>query len=401
MYPVLGYNISCYNFIVILLGLLHRTSVFTRQAFTLISFMIKRSLKGESMEKVIAVAMSGGVDSSLTAAMLLKQGYKVFGITLWLWVSGTPYDEVPLAVIDAKKMCDFLGIEHHVIDARDVFYENVVDYFVKEYAYGRTPNPCVFCNKNIKFDLMLNRALELGATHMVTGHYAQVNYNEDTGLYELHKGVDPTKDQSYVMYNMNQRILSHLMFPLGGQCKTETRKLAAEYDLPVAKKPDSVDICFLPHGNYQKLVVEEMKTKPKSGNIVTEDGEILGKHTGLFNYTIGQRKGLGIAYKHPLYVIGFNGERNEVIVGPNERLFTNRMICKFYNFLDDTIHKELKAEGKIRYAANPSPCTARILDDDTMEVIFDEPQRAITPGQSVAFYNGTQLLGGAVIDRVC
>ena len=353
------------------------------------------------MEKVIAVAMSGGVDSSLTAAMLLKQGYKVFGITLWLWVSGTPYDEVPLAVTDAKKMCDFLGIEHHVIDARDVFYENVVDYFVKEYAYGRTPNPCVFCNKNIKFDLMLNRALELGATHMVTGHYAQVNYNEDTGLYELHKGVDPTKDQSYVMYNMNQRILSHLMFPLGSQCKTETRKLAAEYDLPVAKKPDSVDICFLPHGNYQKLVVEEMKTKPKSGNIVTEDGEILGKHTGLFNYTIGQRKGLGIAYKHPLYVIGFNGERNEVIVGPNERLFTNRMICKFYNFLDDTIHKELKAEGKIRYAANPSPCTARILDDDTMEVIFEEPQRAITPGQSVAFYNGTQLLGGAVIDRVC
>ena len=401
MYPVLGYNISCYNFIVILLGLLHRTSVFTRQAFTLISFMVKRSLKGESMEKVIAVAMSGGVDSSLTAAMLLKQGYKVFGITLWLWVSGTPYDEVPLAVTDAKKMCDFLGIEHHVIDARDVFYENVVDYFVKEYAYGRTPNPCVFCNKNIKFDLMLNRALELGATHMVTGHYAQVNYNEETGLYELHKGVDPTKDQSYVMYNMNQRILSHLMFPLGGQCKTETRKLAAEYDLPVAKKPDSVDICFLPHGNYQKLVVEEMKDKPKSGNIVTEDGEVLGKHNGLFNYTIGQRKGLGIAYKHPLYVIGFNGERNEVIVGPNDRLFTNRMICKFYNFLDDTIHKELKAEGKIRYAANPSPCTARILDDDTMEVIFEEPQRAITPGQSVAFYNGTQLLGGAVIDRVC
>ena len=401
MYLVLGYNISCYNFIVILLGLLHRTSVFTRQAFTLISFMVKRSLKGESMEKVIAVAMSGGVDSSLTAAMLLKQGYKVFGITLWLWVSGTPYDEVPLAVTDAKKMCDFLGIEHHVIDARDVFYENVVDYFVKEYAYGRTPNPCVFCNKNIKFDLMLNRALELGATHMVTGHYAQVNYNEETGLYELHKGIDPTKDQSYVMYNMNQRILSHLIFPLGGQCKTETRKLAAEYDLPVAKKPDSVDICFLPHGNYQKLVVEEMKGKPKSGNIVTEDGEILGKHNGLFNYTIGQRKGLGIAYKHPLYVIGFNGDRNEVIVGPNERLFTNRMICKFYNFLDDTIHKELKAEGKIRYAANPSPCTARILDDDTMEVIFEEPQRAITPGQSVAFYNGTQLLGGAVIDRVC
>lgn len=353
------------------------------------------------MEKVVAVAMSGGVDSSLTAAMLLKQGYKVFGITLWLWVSGTDYDSVPLAVTDAKKMCDFLGIEHHVIDARDVFYENVVDYFVKEYSYGRTPNPCVFCNKNIKFDLMLERAIELGATHMVTGHYAQVNYNEEAKRYELHKGTDSTKDQSYVMYNMNQRILSHLMFPLGNQCKTETRKMAAEYNLPVANKPDSEDICFLPNGNYQKLITEEMDSKPKPGNIVLESGEVLGKHNGLFNYTLGQRKGLGIAYKTPLYVIRLDGERNEVVVGPDEGLFTNRMICKFYNHLDGEFPKELRAEGKIRYAANPFPCVARILADDTMEVVFEEAQRAITPGQSVAFYDGTRLLGGAVIDKVC
>ncbi len=353
------------------------------------------------MEKVIAVAMSGGIDSSLTAAMLLEQGYKVFGITLWLWVSGTDYDSVPLAVTDAKKMCDFLGIEHHVIDARDVFYENVVDYFVKEYAYGRTPNPCVFCNKNIKFDLMLNRAIELGATHMVTGHYAQVFYNEEANRYELHKGIDPTKDQSYVMYNMNQRILSHLLFPLGNQCKTETRRMAAEFNLPVANKLDSEDICFLPNGNYQKLIAEELDEKLKTGNIVTEDGEILGKHTGLFNYTIGQRKGLGIAYKTPLYVIRLDGEKNEVVVGGNDRLFTNRMICKYYNFLDGEIIKELHCEGKIRYAANPSPCVAHILDDETMEVVFEKPQRAITPGQSVAFYEGTRLLGGAIIDTVC
>lgn len=353
------------------------------------------------MDKVVAVAMSGGVDSSLTAAMLLREGYKVFGITLWLWVDGSDFNDVPQAVTDAKKMCDFLGIEHHVIDARHVFYDNVVDYFVKEYAYGRTPNPCVFCNKNIKFDLMLNKALELGATHMVTGHYAQVSYNEDTGLYELHKGIDPKKDQSYVMYNMNQKILSHLIFPLGDQPKTETRRMAKELNLPVADKPDSEDICFLPNGNYQGMLIERLRGQVKPGNIVTEDGEILGKHNGLFNYTIGQRKGLGIAYQYPLYVIRLDGDKNEVVVGPNDRLFTNRMICKYYNFLDGVIPQELRAEGKIRYAADPAPCTAKVLDDDTLEVVFDEPQRAITPGQSVAFYHGTRLLGGAVIETVC
>lgn len=352
------------------------------------------------MEKVVAVAMSGGVDSSLTAAMLLEQGYKVFGITLRLWVSDTDPDDIPLAVTDAKKMCDFLGIEHYVVDARDTFYENVVDYFVNEYAAGRTPNPCVFCNKNIKFDLLLNKALELGATHMVTGHYAQVRYNEDTGLYELHKGDDPSKDQSYVLYTLNQHILSHLMFPLGAQKKTLTRSMASDRDLPVANKPDSEDICFLPNHNYQKFVAGQLKETPKPGRIVHENGEVLGTHNGLFNYTIGQRKGLGIAYKYPLYVVRLDGKKNEVIVGPNESLFTNKMICKHYNFLSGTIPKELRATGKIRYAANPSPCTARILDDTTMEVVFDEPQRAITPGQSVVFYDGTQVLGGGVIENI-
>lgn len=352
------------------------------------------------MEKVIAVAMSGGVDSSLTAAMLLEQGYKVFGITLRLWVSGADQEEVPLAVTDAKKMCDFLGIEHHVVDARDVFYGNVVDYFIKEYAHGRTPNPCVFCNKTIKFDLLLNRALELGATHMVTGHYAQVSYNKDLDRYELHKGDDPKKDQSYVMYNMNQKILSHLIFPLGNQCKTETRKMALERNLPVAQKPDSEDICFLPDGNYPKLIQEEHPELAKAGDIVHVNGQVLGRHQGLFRYTIGQRKGLGIAYKEPLYVVKLDGAKNQVIVGPNEALFTNRMICKGYNHLDGDFPAQLEAEGKIRYAADPSPCKATILEDGTLEVVFEEPQRAITPGQSVAFYDGTRLLGGAVIDKV-
>lgn len=352
------------------------------------------------MEKVVAVAMSGGVDSSLTAAMLLEQGYKVFGITLRLWVNGAEPDDVPLAVTDAKKMCDFLGIEHHVVDARDTFYENVVDYFVKEYSNGRTPNPCVFCNKNIKFNLLLKRALELGATHMVTGHYAQVKYNEETGLYELHKGTDPTKDQSYVLYTLNQEILSHLMFPLGAQKKTLTRAMAGDRDLPVANKPDSEDICFLPNRNYQGFIQNQLHGEAKPGNIVHENGEVLGRHNGLFNYTIGQRKGLGVAYEYPLYVVRLDGVKNEVIVGPNESLYTKKMICKHYNFLSGTIPQELHANGKIRYAANPSPCVARILDDETMEVEFEEPQRAITPGQSVVFYDGTQVLGGGVIEVV-
>lgn len=235
---------------------------------------------------------------------------------------------------------------------------------------------------------------------MVTGHYAQVRYNEDTGLYELHKGDDPSKDQSYVLYTLNQHILSHLMFPLGAQKKTLTRSMASDRDLPVANKPDSEDICFLPNHNYQKFVAGQLKETPKPGRIVHENGEVLGTHNGLFNYTIGQRKGLGIAYKYPLYVVRLDGQTNEVIVGPNESLFTNKMICKHYNFLSGTIPKELRATGKIRYAANPSPCTARILDDTTMEVVFDEPQRAITPGQSVVFYDGTQVLGGGVIENI-
>ena len=356
---------------------------------------------GDNMNKVYAVAMSGGVDSSLTASMLLEQGYKVFGITLRLWVSDTEEDEIPQAVVDAKKMCDFLGIEHHVVDAKDIFKDNVVDYFITEYSNGRTPNPCVFCNRNIKFDLLLQRALSLGATHMVTGHYAQVMYNEAAQRYELHKGDDPTKDQSYVLYTLTQDILKHLVFPLGNQPKTKTREMAHEKELPVWDKPDSLDICFLPNHNYQGFIEKTSKSKPKSGRIVHENGEVLGTHNGLYNYTIGQRKGLGIAYAYPLYVVKLDGETNEVIVGPNESLFSRTMLCKNYNFLDGVVPTSLQAEGKIRYAAKPSPCTVTFTEDGTMKVEFTEPQRAITPGQSIVFYEGSRVLGGGVIDIVC
>ncbi len=353
------------------------------------------------MKEKIAVAMSGGVDSSLTAGMLLEKGYDIIGITLRLWVEGVGEDELSSAVVDAKKMCDFYGIEHHVIDARELFKDTVIDYFMTEYQEGRTPNPCVFCNKNIKFSVMLDKALQLGCTKLVTGHYAQVFYNEETGLYELHKGVDPSKDQSYVMWTMNQEILKRVWFPLGHQNKTATREMAAEKDLPVAHKPDSEDICFVPDKNYQGFVKNHMEGEAEKGHIIHENGEILGVHEGLFNYTIGQRKGLGIAYEYPLYVTRLDAKNNAVIVGPNESLFSKEMKCSLYNFTNDIIPKEpFVCEGKIRYGATPAPCKVTILDDTMMHVAFDTAQRAITPGQSVVFYEGTKLLGGGIIEEV-
>lgn len=352
------------------------------------------------MKERIAVAMSGGVDSSLTAGMLLDQGYDVIGITLKLWVDGLDEGAETPAVKDAREMCEFYGIEHHVIDATHTFQDSVIDYFIREYAEGRTPNPCVFCNKNIKFKLMLDVALGLGCTKLVTGHYAQVGYNEAKGIYELKKGVDPSKDQSYVLYTMNQDILSKIMFPLGATHKTKTRSMAADKDLPVADKPDSEDICFLPDHNYQKFVKAHLQKPVPHGKIVHENGEILGEHNGLLNYTIGQRKGLGIAYRYPLYVLRLDAKKNEVIVGPNESLYTHQLRSKFYNFTSGVIPTEpLVCEGKIRYAATPSPCTVTIDSAGVMTVVFQEAQRAITPGQSVVFYDNDVLLGGGIIEE--
>lgn len=352
------------------------------------------------MKEKIAVAMSGGVDSSLTAAMLIEQGYEVIGLTLKLWVDGLSDDEDTDAVTDAKKMCDFYNIEHYIVDAENLFKDSVIDYFIKEYKNGRTPNPCVFCNRNIKFKLLIDKAVELGCSKLVTGHYAQVKYNEDTKEYEIHKGIDLHKDQSYVLYLLNQDMLSKLWLPIGNQTKTKTREAAIDKDLPVANKPDSLDICFLPDNNYQEFITNNDSANVKFGKIKHENGEVLGKHKGIFNYTVGQRKGLGIAYEYPLYVIKLDAKTNTVYVGPNKSLFKKSIICKHYNFLSDkTPTQKFTCEGKIRYASKPSKCSVTILDDQTMRVDFEEAQRAITPGQSVVLYNGTRLLGGGVIEH--
>lgn len=350
------------------------------------------------MKEKIAVAMSGGVDSSLTAGMLIEQGYEVIGLTLKLWVKGLDESEDTDAVRDAKKMCNFFNIPHYVIDAEDIFKESVLDYFVNEYKNGRTPNPCVFCNRNVKFKLLIDKAVELGCSKIVTGHYAQIRYNEETNLYEVHKGEDEKKDQSYVLYLLNQYMLSKILLPLGTVSKGITRKLANEKNLPVANKPDSLDICFLPDNDYKAYVSNKTKGTIKKGKIIHENGEVLGTHNGIFNYTIGQRKGLGIAYAYPLYVVKLDAKTNTVIVGPNESLFSTDMICDYYNFMSGTIPKEpFTCEGKIRYAAKQSPCKVTILPNKQMKVEFEKPQRAITPGQSVVLYDGTHLLGGGVI----
>ena len=356
-------------------------------------------MKDKSQIRVV-VGMSGGVDSSVSAYLLKQQGYDVVGVFMKNWddKNDSGVCTVTEDYQDVAKVASQIGIPYYSVNFEKEYWDRVFTYFLDEYKNGRTPNPDIMCNKEVKFKAFLDYAMSIDADYIAMGHYAQLRRDED-GRVHLLRGADDNKDQTYFLSQLSQEQLQKVMFPIGHLQKSEVRRIAEEAGLATAKKKDSTGICFIGERNFSKFLGEFLPAQP--GEMVTLDGEVKGNHFGLMNYTIGQRKGLGIAYKHPLYVIGFNGERNEVIVGPNERLFTNRMICKFYNFLDDTIHKELKAEGKIRYAANPSPCIARILDDDTMEVIFEEPQRAITPGQSVAFYNGTQLLGGAVIDRVC
>ncbi len=352
------------------------------------------------MKEKIAVAISGGVDSSTIAGRLIQEGYEVVGITLKLWVEGLDENGDTPATRDARAVCEFYGIPHVIIDARDTFKDSVVDYFLEEYKVGRTPNPCVFCNKNIKFKLMLDKALELGCSKLVTGHYAQVKYNEELDEYELHRGIDPQKDQSYVLYTVSQHVLSHVLFPLGNQSKTKTREEAHQMELPTADKPDSLDICFIPNNDTQAFLDGQAKTAVRQGNIVHENGTILGTHEGIQHYTIGQRKGLGVAYEYPLYVIRLDADTNTVVVGPNDSLYQHTMICKHYNFISGKIPTEvITVKGKIRYASEPAACTVEVLSDETMKVTFVEAQRAITPGQSVVFFDGTKVLGGGIIEH--
>ena len=359
-------------------------------------------------KKKVIVAMSGGVDSSLTAALLRDKGYEVIGITLRLAdenrdsACGVPdrgcCSEV--SVDDARRVAEILGIPHYVLEFRELFREKVIANFLAEYARGRTPNPCIACNRYIKFAAMLAKADEIGADYVATGHYARITQEPD-GEYALRKGIDAGKDQSYVLYNLTQAMLRRFLFPLGDYKKEHTRELAAAYELPVANKPDSQEICFVPNDDYKAYIRQHNPGCLIPGDIVDLAGHVLGHHDGVPLYTIGQRRGLGIAAPEPLYVVGLDTQTNRVIVGGAQDVFAQSLTATDLNWLSGRpIPERIKCRAKTRYGKREGEAVVERQPDGSVRVRFEEPQRAITPGQSVVFYDGDRVLGGGIIDSV-
>ncbi|MGF1603490.1 MAG: tRNA 2-thiouridine(34) synthase MnmA [Thermosynechococcaceae cyanobacterium] len=351
------------------------------------------------MQKVV-VGLSGGVDSSVAAASLHHLGYEVIGLTLWLMKGkGQCCSE---GLVDAAQLCEQLGVPHHVVDTRDLFQAAIVDYLVTGYEQGITPLPCSQCNKTVKFGPMLTYAqAELDTSTMATGHYARIHYDEQLQRYQLRRAVDLHKDQSYFLYDLNQEMLAHTIFPLGEQTKAETRRIAAAFNLQTAEKPESQDLCLVEaHGSMQTFL--DQYISPKDGEIVDQQGQVLGHHQGVHHYTIGQRKGLGIAAANPLYVVGLDAVMNRVIVG--DRNSAQRTECKVQrvNWVSMAPpDAPIRAEVQIRYRTQPVPVTVVPLDEAGLRVnlIFDDPQFGMTPGQAAVWYQGETLLGGGIIER--
>ncbi len=348
--------------------------------------------------KKVLLGMSGGVDSSVSALILKKQGYDVIGITLEMFNKSCSDNKTSE---EAKELCDKIRIPHVTYEQKDKFQKCVIDDFINEYANQRTPNPCIECNKYLKFGSMYEKAKELGCEYISTGHYARMVYSEKFNRYAIKKAKCIAKDQSYVLYTMPKELLGKVIFPLGEfESKENVRKVAAEKNMSVANKPDSEDICFIPDGDYVKFLETNSNLKPKKGNIVTKDGTILGKHDGLYKYTIGQRKGLGISYKAPLYVIGFNKKRNEVIVGEKEEIYSTSMLVDNINLLlVDEIKEKMRVAVKTRYSSKEEMATIEMKDKELIKVTFDNPVARITPGQSAVFYIDDLVLGGGKIKK--
>lgn len=355
----------------------------------------------------VVVAMSGGVDSSLTAALLVQEGYDVIGVTMRLSDESRDFDALDdrgcctlKSVEDARQVAQTIGIPHYVMNFRDLFQEKVVDYFVDAYAHGRTPNPCIACNRHVKFEGLLQKSLGLGAQFLATGHYARIEADEKTGRYRLCKGIDTGKDQSYALYHLNQKSLRHFMMPLGRFTKEETRRMATELNLSVADKPDSQEICFIPNDDYKAYLEAKAPQALRRGEIVDAAGNVLGFHKGVPLYTIGQRRGLGIAAKTPLYVVDLDLQKNRVVVGENQAVFAPGLIAGDLNWIAfDALEVPLTARAKVRYGAKEGGAQVIPLDGNSVRVVFDEPQRAVTPGQSVVFYDGDSVIGGGVIQK--
>ncbi len=358
-------------------------------------------------EKVV-VGMSGGVDSSVAAYLLKQAGYDVIGVTMQIW-----QDEDACAVEehggccglsavdDARLVAQEIGIPYYVMNFKQEFKENVMDYFIREYLAGRTPNPCIACNRYVKWESLLTRSLEIGASYIATGHYAQID-KLSNGRYALKKSVTAAKDQTYALYNLTQKQLSQTLMPVGKYDKDTIRSIAEKANLPVAHKPDSQEICFVPDGDYAKFIEENTDARILPGNFVDQKGNVLGRHLGITHYTIGQRKGLGLALGHPIFVSEIRPETNEVVIGESEDIFSHTLYANRLNFMtieDLTEPKEVVA--KIRYNHQGSPCVVEKVADDMVKCKFKDAQRAITPGQAVVFYDGDYVLGGGTIVGKC
>lgn len=358
----------------------------------------------------VVVAMSGGVDSSVAALLLKEQGYNIIGITMKLWdyttVGGNFNHESGCcsldSINDARAVCSKLGVPHYVLNFSREFNESVVDDFISEYLSGHTPNPCVLCNAKIKWQTLIQRAEELGADYIATGHYARVRYNALTERYELYQGVYKAKDQSYALWGIKQESLAKTLFPLGELTKPEVRELAEQFGLKTAQKKESMEICFVPDNDYRRFLneaVDGLEEQVQDGELVTVEGEVVGTHRGYPFFTIGQRRGLGKGFGRPMYVIETDPVHNRVIIGDEKYLYSTELIAKSVNFISiPDARKGVRGQVKIRYKSPASPATIYSLEDDRVRVVFDEPQKAVTPGQSAVFYDGEKVLGGGIIE---
>lgn len=357
------------------------------------------------MKEKVVVGMSGGVDSSVAAYLLKEQGYDVIGVTMQIWEDEEQQRTEEnggccglSAVDDARRVADRLEIPYYVMNFKQEFQKKVVDYFVEEYLAGRTPNPCIACNRYVKWESLLKRSMEIGADYIATGHYARIA-KLPNGRVAIRNSVTARKDQTYALYNLTQFQLAHTLMPIGEYEKDQVRRIAQEAGLPVAEKPDSQDICFVPDGDYAAFLKKKAGERmPGEGDFVTRDGTVLGKHKGITHYTIGQRKGLGLSMGEPVFVSELRPKTNQVVVGEETQVFKKELLCDHLNFMGmEDLEEPRKVWAKVRYAHKGQWCRIEKQGRDLIRAEFEEPVRAITPGQAVVFYEGEYVLGGGII----